>query len=257
MPSSIYIIDSLAWDGASPYASTDGNGVWRYAPEKGVWTDTGGDIGDYAVCSLAWDGSGLYAGTIMPDIHGQLIGKGVWRYNPGTGTWTNTGGVISDYGIYSLAWDGSKLYAGTLGQGVWLCEPPAPPALSVTSVSPNQGTQLNFFLDISVAGTGLQPGAALKLKKGDIIIDAFNENVASDTQITGTVGLFGVEPGDYDVVVVNPGNQEAKLAGEFKILNAFGQGAGASLVAFGIMMGLLSLAGSGIAGRRLGKRKTS
>ncbi len=68
--------------------------------------------------------------------------------------------------------------------------------LSVSSVVPIQGSQFTFIMNIDdVAGTGFQPGAAVRLEKGAAVIQAYNVSVVSGEKITCTVGLFGAEPG--------------------------------------------------------------
>ena len=124
-------------------------------------------------------------------------------------------------------------------------------APTVTSIEPSQGSQLSIWFSITdLAGTGFEAGAEVRLEKGSIVLEAYDVNVVSDTRITCTVGLFGVETGAYDVVVVNPDGQEARLEGGFTVASQCGQGAGASLMIFGLMMGLLSLAGTGILRKR-------
>jgi hypothetical protein len=86
-----------------------------------------------------------------------------------------------------------------------------------------------------------------------VVIGSLNANVVSDTQIMGTLFLFGAEPGVYDVVVTNPDGQEGRLPGAFTITSACGAGSGTGMMMLGVSLGLLSLAGS----LKLRKRKRS
>ena len=116
--------------------------------------------------------------------------------------------------------------------------------LSVTSVNPSQGTQYAFAMNIEVAGTGFQTGAMVRLEKGEAALQAYSVNVLSNMKITCTVGLFGVEPGAYDVVVTGLDGQEARLEDAFTVTSACGAGSGTALLMLGLTLGLLSLAGS-------------
>ncbi|MEW6554125.1 MAG: YCF48-related protein [Actinomycetota bacterium] len=118
------------------------------------------------------------------------------------------------------------------------------PAPTVTSVAPNTGSQFAWALDLQIAGSGFQPGAGVRLEKGAAVLNAYNVNVISENQITCTVGAFGAEPGAYDVVVVNPDGQEARLPGAFTVTSPCGAGSGAALLMLGLTLGLLSLAGT-------------
>ena len=117
--------------------------------------------------------------------------------------------------------------------------------LTVSSIVPVQGSQYAFAMNIDeIAGTGFQPGAAVRFEKGAAIVQAYNINVVSAQKLTCTVGLFGVEPGIYDVVVTNPDGQEARLQGAFTVTSPCGAGSSTALLMLGLTLGLLSLAGS-------------
>jgi hypothetical protein len=107
----------------------------------------------------------------------------------------------------------------------------------------------------NLAGTGFQAGASVRLELGSTVVNATDVNVVSDTQITCQLGLPGTL-GKYDVVVTNPDGQEGRLTGGFTVTNICGGGAAISLSIFGIMMGLMSIAGSaGLRRRFRGKKK--
>jgi photosystem II stability/assembly factor-like uncharacterized protein len=132
--------------------------------------------------------------------------------------------------------------------GKWFSTPP--PAPTVTSVSPAEAGQFAFFVSLSVEGTCFQPGAALRLEKDEVAIEAIAVDVSSDTQLAATLVIFGNEAGAYDVVVTNPDGGEGKLATGFTVNSACGAGAGPATLVLGLALGLLSLAGSRKARRR-------
>ncbi len=142
----------------------------------------------------------------------------------------------------STAWavgDNGSIQKTTTGGNA---EQPAP---VVTSVAPVEAGQFAFAVDISVQGTGFSPFATLKLDKAGSLIYASSINVVSDTKITGTIILFGAEPGAYDVVVTNPDAQQGRLSGGFNVTSACGAGSGAGMLMLGLSLGLLSLVGAG------------
>ena len=116
--------------------------------------------------------------------------------------------------------------------------------LAVTSVEPTQALQYTLWMDIILEGNDFQPGATVRLEKGTTIINPIIINVASDTQIVCTVSLFFAEPGVYDVVVENPGGEDARLDDAFTVTSACGGGSGMALLMLGITLGLLSLGGT-------------
>ncbi|MEJ5186239.1 MAG: YCF48-related protein [Candidatus Geothermincolales bacterium] len=127
-------------------------------------------------------------------------------------------------------------------RGLILRTPPAVQPLSVSSVNPSSGNQLTISLGLAVEGTGFLPGAAVKLVKGSSVINCYNVSVVSANLIQCTVGLLGVEPGVYDLVVELPDGRSARLAGAFTVQASCGTGS--ALPAVGLTLGLLSLAGT-------------
>jgi photosystem II stability/assembly factor-like uncharacterized protein len=136
-------------------------------------------------------------------------------------------------------------------RGLILRTPPELQTLSVTSVSPGSGNQLTVSLELTVEGTGFIQGAGVKLVKGASTISGYNVNVVSGNLLKCTVGLLGVEPGLYDLVVELPDGRSARLAGAFTVYASCGTGS--MLPAAGIALGMLSLAGA--AGRRRKRRR--
>lgn len=116
--------------------------------------------------------------------------------------------------------------------------------LSVSSITPNQAVQNTIWLDVAVEGAGFEPGTTFRLERGNTVSQAFNLRTVSDTRVTGTVGLFMVAPGAYDLVVTNPDGEEARLRGAFTVTSACGAGGGAAVLCLGLALGLLSAAGT-------------
>jgi hypothetical protein len=122
----------------------------------------------------------------------------------------------------------------------------------VTSITPNSGLQGSAINIDNLAGSNFQAGATVRLEASGTTINATGVSVVSPVRITCTVDLTTAPLGAYDVVVRNPDGSEARLAGAFTVNAPCGQGAPAMLLALGVMMGLLSLAGAG--GLRLRRR---
>jgi photosystem II stability/assembly factor-like uncharacterized protein len=116
--------------------------------------------------------------------------------------------------------------------------------VTVASITPNTAAQFTWAMNFQVSGSGFQPGATVRLEKGAAVLNAYNVNVVSNAQINCTVGLFGAEPGAYDVVVVNPDGGEARLPGAFTVNSMCGAGSSTALLMLGLTLGLLSLAGT-------------
>jgi hypothetical protein len=121
--------------------------------------------------------------------------------------------------------------------------------LNVESIYPTRGYQFNPSHNVTVAGSGFQPGARVMLAKGSTVINASNVNVVAPERIYCTLNLVGAAPGVYDVVVINPDGGEGRLQGGFTVVSPCGSGSGTALLVLGASLGLLSLAGS----RRLRK----
>jgi photosystem II stability/assembly factor-like uncharacterized protein len=124
--------------------------------------------------------------------------------------------------------------------------------VSVTSVAPTQAMQHTLALNLSIGGNGFMPGAGVRLEKDGTVIEAFSTTVDSSEELVSAFSLFGVEPGTYDVVLTNPGGQEARLEDAFTVNSLCGAGSGTTLLMLGITLGLLSLAGTA---RRKRRRK--
>jgi hypothetical protein len=89
---------------------------------------------------------------------------------------------------------------------------PGLPALSVTSISPDNGKQTNTVRVVNLIGTGFKTGATVKLTHaGQATIDATNLTVANSTTITCDLPLpAGSLIGKWDVVVTSNGQTVTK-----------------------------------------------
>jgi photosystem II stability/assembly factor-like uncharacterized protein len=113
--------------------------------------------------------------------------------------------------------------------------------ISVTSIEPASGLQFTISLETKLTGSSFLAGATVRFMQDTHVMEAYNVNVVSANELTCTVGLFGVEPGIYDVTVTNPDGGVATLTGAFTVNAACGSGAGTAAVALGCTLGLLSL----------------
>jgi photosystem II stability/assembly factor-like uncharacterized protein len=173
----------------------------------------------------------------------------IWKTEDGGGSWGEVGPGFDIRGLASCAAMGGTVLFGGMGF-ILRATHEGETGPAITSITPNSAAQFTFALDLQVTGTGFRSGAAIRLEKGSSVIDAYNVNVVSGELITCTAGLFGAEPGVYDVVVVNPDGQEARLPGAFTVTSACGTGSGAALLMLGLTLGLLSLAGTANRKRR-------
>jgi MYXO-CTERM domain-containing protein len=123
------------------------------------------------------------------------------------------------------------------------------PAPTVTSVTPSKSINYST-LNVSIAGTGFQTGASVQLVQGTTTINASPVTVVSDTQITCTLKFKYAPVGKYDVFVKNLDGQQGKWSQQFIVTNICGTGAASSVVGFGLVLGLLYVAGLGRRRRR-------
>ncbi len=99
--------------------------------------------------------------------------------------------------------------------------PTAPPAPTVSGITPSSGQNATSISITNLAGTGFTSslgGTTVKLTKtGQADIAATGVTVASATQINCTFDLTGKTIGLWNVVVTNPDGQTATLANGFTI----------------------------------------
>jgi photosystem II stability/assembly factor-like uncharacterized protein len=227
-----------AW-GVYTYVAGGSGGVKKSSDGGMNWLTQPAPAGIVPKALSAPDGNTLWvigsAGSIFKTING---GASWITQSSGVTTYLQDVCAVDIDTAWAVGAGGVILKTEDGGGGIY-------PQLSVTSITPTQGTQYAFAMNIDdLAGSGFQAGAAVRLEKGAGFIQAYNVSVASSEKITCTVGLFGAEPGIYDVVVTNPDGQEARLAGGFTVTSACGAGSGTALLMLGLTLGLLSLAGS-------------
>jgi hypothetical protein len=122
--------------------------------------------------------------------------------------------------------------------------------VSITSVTPNwadTGTEV----EVAIAGAGFKPDIRAALVSGPTSIEATTVTFVSSTQLTCKFNLADAPVGAYDIGVVNPGGEGAILRGGFSVTapSPCGFGSGLGMLALGLSLGLMSLAG-GLARRR-------
>lgn len=226
--------------------TSDGGNTWT-ASAGGI--DPEGDSVQLLDAATAWAVShsagivktydGLSAVTVQ-------AGAGAIRLKDISACDLNVAWAVGEYGTILHTVDG--------GEGK--------PVPVVKAVNPSSGTQ-NTVVSISgLAGSGFATGAAVRLESGGTAVNASNVRVISGTLIVCDLNLSGVPAGTYDVVVRNPDGKEGRLRGGFTVTVppiVCGQGAGAAMLPFGLVMGLLSLAGSGglLRRRRRGRKAKS
>lgn len=87
------------------------------------------------------------------------------------------------------------------------------PPPTVTSITPNSGTQGTIVSISNLAGTNFYGTPIVKLRmSSQSDITASSVNVVSPTQITCVFDLTGAAPGSWDVFVQNPDGQSATLS---------------------------------------------
>lgn len=117
------------------------------------------------------------------------------------------------------------------------------PAPTVSSITPSTGVENTTVSITNIAGTGFHLGAEVRLERTGFVIKATDVVVESAEKITCKFNLAGAPLGKYDLVVRNLDGKEGKLAQGFTVTNICGWGAGASLLLFIGVMGLLGLSG--------------
>ena len=88
---------------------------------------------------------------------------------------------------------------------------------TIASVSPSSGLQGQNITDFTVTGTDFDPSAVLSFSRTGIVVNSYSSRIA--TQIVASITIAanaGIGP--RDVVVTNPGVQQATLSGGFTVL---------------------------------------
>jgi hypothetical protein len=154
----ILTVNSLASDGASLYAGTIANGVWRCqnpasSPSWGKCLAAGdpdaATESTLTVYSLAFAGGRLYAGAAE---------SGVWSCtNPGsTPDWKDA--WRSTLTVNALVYDGSRLYAGAAGAGVHRTDAPTAAQPGWTSIGSGISSYTVFALAYAGAANTIYAG---------------------------------------------------------------------------------------------------
>jgi hypothetical protein len=267
----LYIYDIHAFDADSAWAignattSQPGTGasvILKTADGGVTWETQYGESGLGLSSISAVDPSTAWAVGELDLPYAAADKCVILKTTDGGATWTtqyeSTGGYLSCVCAVDAdtAWGGGKDASGAplilkTGNGG------EPIPLSVASITPERGTQHTLFLDITdLAGSNFKPGATVRLEKDERVINAFNVSLVSSREMTCSFGLFGAEPGAYDVVVTNPDGDEARLPAGFTVEPLCGAGSGTALLMLGLTLGLISLAGTARMGRRK-RRKTA
>lgn len=219
--------EAIVWDGVSPIVATL------------CWTDPAGP---------ATSTSDLRSTRLVNNLDLKITGPGGTQYlpyvMPFVGNWTqaamdsaattglnNTDNVeqvrIASPGLAGT-YEVTVSFSGTLTNstqsysllisGSAAEEPPLPP-LSLSSVTPASGLPGTVTIDVS--GAGFSAATTLKLSRGgqaDIV--ATNLQLLGSNSLRGQVNLTGAAPGLWDVVVADPEDDSATLAGAFTVIGA-------------------------------------
>ncbi len=125
----------------------------------------------------------------------------------------------------------------------------------VTSMAPAMGTERTTVKVTNLAGTDFATGATVSLSRSGSTIAATSVNVVSSTKITCSLTFQPGTAGSYDIVVRNPNGQEGRLTGGFTVsMSQCGAGAAPAMMAAGLVMGLLTVAGFVPLRKKLGRR---
>lgn len=112
------------------------------------------------------------------------------------------------------------------------------------SVYPSRGQQFTIILDLeSVKGRGFASGAKLELVRGGSRLGCYDVQLISEGELRCRVGLWGAEPGRYDLVLVNPDGSGAVLPSAFEVVPLCGVGAGVMFLLGTPVLAVLWLAG--------------
>ena len=91
---------------------------------------------------------------------------------------------------------------------------------TITGITPNSGTRGTIVSITTLAGTGFQSGATVKLNRsGQPDIAATGISVVSATNITCSFNLIGVTSGAWNVVVTNPDGRSDVLPNGFTVIS--------------------------------------
>jgi len=144
-----------------------------------------------------------------------------WQWNFGDGNTSTEQNPAYTYvspGNYTVTLTASNAgESDTLTRSGYI-EVESPPLPEVTGIFPAYGYSNGTLIRATVTGTGFDTGASVKLIEDDRPgINATNITVASPPEITCTISLAGIEPGNRTVRVTNPGGGSGMLADGFRV----------------------------------------
>ncbi|MCP4146334.1 MAG: hypothetical protein GY757_01165 [bacterium] len=231
-------------------ATNNGGGIWQFGPPLSIQntiiagnTDSSaaGDIYDSGggnIISQNYNLIGISIGSFTPGANDQ-VGVAASPINPLLGPLANNGGQTLTHELFagSPALDvipdlGGGNYNGAPGtdqRGMVRPQQSAcdigaferdavllPP--TITSITPNTGTNDGTVTIDNLAGTDFTAGATVHLAMtGQPDIATNWSNVASATRISCAFDLTGAVAGAWDVVVTNPDAQTGTLTGGFTV----------------------------------------
>lgn len=192
---------------------------WDLGPTvTGITPNSGGNSGWLTITNLA--GTGFQDGaTVKLQKSGQpdIVASSV--------KWINDNKIVCSLNLTGVApgtWDvvvtNPDTKSGKLASGFTVTGAAAGPTIS--SITPNAGSNTGPIQITDLAGSGFQAGATVKLSRGgdppDIV--ATSVQVVNASKITCVFDL-SVAPGVYtwDVVVTNPDSKSATLPNAFRI----------------------------------------
>ena len=98
----------------------------------------------------------------------------------------------------------------------WIYPPGSGP--TVTSITPSSGLNTGSVSITNLSGTKFVNGATVRLtRSGYNNISATGVSVISPTKITCTLPITGKEPGQWNVVVINPDGQSGTITNGFRV----------------------------------------
>jgi hypothetical protein len=124
---------------------------------------------------------------------------------------------------------------------------------TVVSVTPGAGTEGTTVSVSDLAGTGFASGSDVSISRTGSTIPGASVNVVSSTKISCSFSLPRGSIGTYDMVVRSPNGQEGRLPGGFTVSAQCGTGAAPAMLAGGLVLGLLTVAGLSPFRRRFGR----
>ncbi|MEN3000463.1 MAG: hypothetical protein ABDI19_01320, partial [Armatimonadota bacterium] len=127
-----------------------------------------------------------------------------------------------DREMYRLTFYNEKVLGAGRGEGLILYRNTllGGPVMSVTGITPSRGANRGR-LSVRIIGTGFTNGCTVRLERGSEQINAVEVQFLSNAELNAVFEFNGQpENTQWDVVVRNPDNQEARLVNGFSIVEA-------------------------------------